>query len=49
MSFQLPQPGPLALLIISTRMALVFRSLRIGILSMIPNIIPVSMTLGIMG
>ena len=30
-------------------MALVFRSLRIGILSMIPNIIPVSIALGIMG
>lgn len=39
----------LAILTISGMMALAFRSLTVGLLSMIPNLIPISLTLGAMG
>ncbi len=39
----------LALAIISLMMIFVFRSLKVGLISMVPNIIPVMITLGFMG
>ena len=38
-----------ATLVIFVLMALLFRSLRIGLLSMIPNLIPLAITVGVMG
>ena len=39
----------LALAVICVIMSLLFRSLRLGLLSMVPNVIPILMTLGLMG
>lgn len=39
----------LAFTVITLIMCLIFRSVRIGLISMIPNIIPVTLTLGFMG
>ncbi len=39
----------LALIVISMMMIFIFRSIRVGLISMIPNVFPVVLTLGIMG